>query len=279
MTMEKLEFIDTHCHLQDAAFESHPDEPLQRARAADVVAMLLCGYDEAANLAALQIAAAHQDVFPAVGFHPHEAKDVTPAMLATLEEQASRPDVVAVGEIGLDFYRDHSPHPVQYEVLAAQLDIAARLGKPVSIHTRGAEDEIYESLRAYATKSPLTTSGRSPGVMHCFGGTLAQAKRFVELGFLISIPCTAGYPKNDTGRELARELPLSSIVIETDSPYLPPQQYRGKRNEPAYVRFAAEAIAQARGCSLDEVASATTANATALFALPIGIVEAIGAPA
>lgn len=275
MTIETFEFIDTHCHLQDPAFEGQLDEPLRRARQADVVAMVLCGYDEAANLAALRIAAAHQDVFPAVGYHPHEAKDVTPAMLATLEEQASRPEVVAVGEIGLDFFRDHSPHPVQYEVLAAQLDIAARLGKPVSIHTRGAEDEIYESLRAYAIKSPLAAAGRPPGVMHCFGGTLAQARRYVELGFLISIPCTAGYPKNETGRELARELPLTSIVIETDSPYLPPQQYRGKRNEPAYVRFAAEAVAHARDCLLAEVAFATSANAAALFALPVGATGAV----
>jgi TatD DNase family protein len=154
-------------------------------------------------------------------------------------------------------------------VLDAQLAMAVATGKPVSVHSRGAEDEIFSHLKSYGRRSPLGGLGRPVGVMHCFGGTLAQAKRFVDVGFIISVPCTVTYPANDEGRRIASELALDSIVVETDSPYLPPQGLRGKRNEPANVGAAVEAIAALRGVSPAAVAEATTANACRAFGVEV----------
>ena len=267
-----IQLFDTHCHLQDEAFDGEALVAVERARAAGVVGMTLCGYDVPANLAALKLAAqAGSGVYPTVGFHPHEAATVTQAMLDELESQARLPQVVAVGEIGLDFYRDLSPHPVQRTILDAQLAIALRVGKPVSIHTRAAEDAIAPHLAAYAAEQRKAFGERPVGVMHCFGGTVEQALYYAELGFLISIPCTITYPSNAMGRRIAAELRIESLVIETDSPYLPPQTRRGKRNEPAFVGAAAEAIGAARGITIAEVAAATTANAARLFAVVVAL--------
>ena len=256
--------IDTHAHLQDPAITADIDAILARAAEAGVAGIVVCGYDAPSNAAAIGLGARSAIVFPAVGFHPHDAKDVTPASLAELEALASLPAVVAVGEIGLDHYRDHSPRDVQRRALDAQLEIALRVGKPVSVHSRAAEDAIYEPLATYA-RAWRRQHTAPPGVMHCFGGTLDQARRFVALGFKVSIACSITYPKNDVGRRVAAGLPLDSLVVETDSPYLPPQGFRGKRNEPAYVATAIAAIARVRGLSEADVAEATTANALSLF--------------
>ena len=272
-----IEFIDSHCHLQDDAFDHDRDEVVRRARSAGVTSLIVCGYDEAANLAALALARRHTGLYPTVGFHPHEAATVTPAMLVELEQQAAISAVVAVGEIGLDFYRDHSPPDIQASVLEEQLEIALRIGKPVSIHTRGAEEAIEPHLRRYALRQGAAFSDRPVGVMHCFGGTLEQAIRYVDLGFLISLPCTVTYPKNEAGKQMASLLPLESLAIETDSPYLPPQAHRGKRNEPAYIVAAAEHIAAVRGISPARVAEITSRNASRLFALPVGAGDLVGA--
>lgn len=261
--------FDTHAHVMDRAFDGETDAVMKRAKDAGLAGMVVLGYDEPTNARALEIAGQWDFAYPAVGFHPHEAKDVTPEMLVTLEAQVALDHVVAVGEIGLDFFRDHSPHDVQRKLLQRQLEIASIHGKPALLHSRGAEDAIADLLVPYAESSPLRANRRPVGIMHCFGGTLEQAQQYVELGFLVSIACTITYPKNEEARRIARELPLESLVIETDSPYLPPQQFRGKRNEPANVRFAAEAIAAARGISVDEVASVTTANAARVLGIEI----------
>jgi TatD DNase family protein len=262
--------FDTHSHLQDPAFQSELDGVLERAAAAGVRGIAVLGYDMPSSHEALALATRYPLLAPAVGIHPHDAKDVTSAVLAELESLAARPEVVAVGEIGLDFYRDNSPRDVQRRILDDQLALAARLGKPVAIHSRGAEDEIYGHLCAYARSAlALRSAARPVGVMHCFGGTLEQAERYVALGFLVSIACTITYPKNDEGRCIAATLPLDTLVIETDSPYLPPQGLRGQRNEPAHVLAAAQAVAAARGLPLDVVARATTANAARLFAVDL----------
>lgn len=262
--------FDTHAHLQDPAFTDDIEDVLQRASGAGVRAITLCGYDMPSNHAALDLASRSPMLFPTVGIHPHDARDVTPAMFAELDSLAALPQVVAIGELGLDFYRDLSPHDVQKRILDDQLALAARLGKPVSVHSRGAEDAIYDHLAAYARSAlALRSAGRPLGVMHCFGGTLEQAERYVALGFLISFAATITYPKNGEARRMAAGLALDAIVIETDSPYLPPQPLRGQRNEPAHVLSAAEGIASARETSLDEVAEATTRNASRCFAVPV----------
>lgn len=262
--------FDTHSHLQDPAFAEDLLPVLERAAAAGVRGAAVCGYDMPSNYAAIQLAEHHPMLCPTVGIHPHDAKDVTAAAFTELETLAALPRVVAIGELGLDFYRDHSPRDVQRRVLDDQLGLAASLGKPVCVHSRGAEDEVYEHLSAYARKAlSLRSAGRPLGVMHCFGGTLEQARRYVALGFVISIACTISYPKNDEARRIAAGLPLQALVIETDSPYLPPQAVRGQRNEPAQVLAAAEGVATACQLPLDVVARSTTENACRLYAVEL----------
>ena len=268
--------FDTHCHLQDPAFDHDRPAVLRRAQEADVAGMLLCGYDRDSNMQALAIATRHPAVFAAVGFHPHEAGQVSAGDLETLAVLASRDDVSAIGEIGLDHFRDHSPHSDQLRVLEAQLAIAAAVGKPVSIHSRSAEDACYAPLSAYAATRQWRPGENPVGIMHCFGGTLEQAQRYVSVGFLISIACPITYPANDEARRVASGLPLEAIVVETDSPYLPPQKLRGRRNEPANIWRAIEAVASARGEEVDAIAAATTQNACRLFGVTLPIrVEAL----
>lgn len=259
-------FVDTHCHLQDTRFDGELEAVIAAARERGVLRMVVCGYDERSNADALEMAGAHDAVVPAVGFHPHEAKTVTGDMLDALRALAAREEVAAVGEIGLDFHYNLSPATDQHRVLEAQLEIALSLGKPVSVHSRAAEAELVEPLRRYATRA---AGGRPPGVLHCFGGTLEQALPYVDAGFLVSIACPVTYPRNGEARRLASGLPLEALVVETDSPYLPPQGRRGERNEPANVVAAAEAVARARGVSLEDVAAATTRNACRLFGIAI----------
>jgi TatD DNase family protein len=259
-----MQLFDTHAHLQDPAFDDMP-AVLDRAQQAGVAGIAVCGYDAASNVQALELASRSPLLFPTVGFHPHEAKDITPAMLAELESLAALPEVVCVGEIGLDFFRDHSPQDAQRRILDAQLEIALRVGKPVSVHSRGAEDAALQPLAAYANAAGWSPGTSPVGVMHCFGGTLQQAQRYVAVGFMVSLACTLTYPRNAETRSIAAGLPLEALVVETDSPYLPPQSLRGKRNEPANVLSAVHALAEARGISTDAAADATTQNATRLF--------------
>ncbi|MEX2080113.1 MAG: TatD family hydrolase, partial [Dehalococcoidia bacterium] len=257
--------FDSHCHLQDAAFGGELDGVIERARAAGVVGVLNCADNAESVAGVLETAARYEGVWAATGFHPHEADTVTARQLAELESVAALESVVAIGEIGLDFYRNHSTPANQGRVLERQLEIAVRTGLPVSVHSRAAEDEIFELLEPYARATRL----RPAGVMHCFGGSVEQANRYVGLGFLISVACTVTYPKNARGRQLARELPLDALLVETDAPYLPPQGQRGQRNEPANVAAAVASIAEAREVQFETVAEATTANALRLLRLPI----------
>jgi TatD DNase family protein len=264
-----MRLVDSHCHLQDQAFAGELPGVLARARSAGVEAIVDCGFDLASSVSAIRMAEDDDILVAAAGIHPHDARDVTAAMLAELESLAALQAVAAVGEIGLDFYRELSPRATQREVLARQLEIAVRLGKPVSVHSRGAEDEIYGPLAEYAAASPLTREGRPAGVMHCFGGTVEQALRFVALGFLVSVACSVTYPGAAETRRMAAALPLDRLLVETDSPYLPPQALRGKRNEPALVGAAVQAIAAARGQAPGIVAEATAMNAAGLFGLKL----------
>lgn len=263
-----MQLFDTHAHLQDAAFDDI-EAVLARARDAGVVGITLCGYDAPSNEGTLRMVTGTALLLPAVGFHPHEADAVSAAMLRELEAQARLPQVVAIGEIGLDFFRDLSARDAQRRLIDAQLGIAVRVAKPVCVHSRGAEDDVYSHLAEYSRARGWTPGAPPVGVMHCFGGTLEQAQRYVAIGFLISFACTVTYPRNEEARRMAAALPLDAIVIETDSPYLPPQSLRGKRNEPANVVAAAQAVAAARGMSVESVADATTRSAQRLFGVQI----------
>jgi TatD DNase family protein len=258
--------VDSHSHLQDPAIVNDFAAIVGRARDAGVAAIVLCGYDTESNRAAIEMAAQSDIVQATVGWHPHDARQVAQADLDALAILARREDVVGVGEIGLDFYRDLSPRPQQREVLDAQLAIALEAGKPVSVHSRGAEAEIFEHLAPFARRWP---GDRPPGVMHCFGGNVEQAQRYGSLGFLVSLSCAVTYPRNEEARAIARELPLGSLCVETDSPYLPPQGRRGERNEPSFIGAAIRAIAAARDEPVAAVAAATSENAARVFGLRI----------
>lgn len=266
--------IDTHAHLDFARFDADRPAVIERAQAAGVVAIVNVGADLISSRRAVELAEQYESIYAAVGMHPHDAKKLNGATLAELRDLAQHPQVVAVGEIGLDFYRDLSPRDVQRRAFRAQLAWAAKLGKPVVIHDRDAHDEVMDILADWAAglkNSPLAGVGHESaarmGVLHTFSGDLAMAERAMELGFYISISGPVTYKNARHLPGIVRALPLDRLLVETDCPFLAPHPYRGKRNEPAYVRLVAERIAALKGIPLHELAEATTANARRLFGL------------
>lgn len=258
--------IDTHAHLDFRDFDPDRDAVLARAWQAGLVAIITIGFDPKANRAAVALAEAHEWVFAAVGFHPHDAKMADDDALAELQELAGHPKVVAIGEIGLDFHRDRSPRDVQRCVFRQQLQIAAELGKPVVIHDRDAHTETLDILRQWIVESQPVPAERR-GVFHCFSGDLALARAAIELGFYVGVDGPITYRNERHLPAVVQALPLDRLLLETDAPFLPPHPHRGQRNEPAYVRLVADKVAEVKNLSPEEVARATTANAQALFRL------------
>ncbi|MYA01525.1 MAG: TatD family deoxyribonuclease [Chloroflexi bacterium] len=257
-----MELFDTHAHLHDPWIGDDLPEVMDRAKQAGVeqIVTIGCSLEDSRN--ALTIAEQYDNVRATLGVHPHDAKDWSEATADEFRHMAESEQVVAIGEIGLDFYRNFSPHADQYRAFEAQLTLADQLNLPVVIHSRDAHEETYRILEDWAGQS----NRPAPiGVIHCFSGDANLAHRYHDLGFLVSFAGPVTYPKNDALREAAASLPLDAIVIETDAPYLSPQPQRGKRNEPANVRYTAQHIAEVRGDSALAIARQTTANATNLF--------------
>jgi TatD DNase family protein len=247
-------YIDSHCHLNLSHFQADASVAVARARKAGVAKMLVVGTELADSLRAVELA--HQlpgTVFATVGIHPHESKDADENVYARLRALAADDKVVAYGEIGLDYHHNHSPREIQRREFARQLNLATELKLPVVIHDREAHQDVYDIIVA-------EEGYRHGGVIHCFSADYSWARRFIELGFVISLPGTITFPRSETQREVARRLKLDDILIETDAPFLAPVPRRGKRNEPAYVVYVAAKIAEIRGVSPGEVAAATTAN-------------------
>jgi TatD DNase family protein len=219
----------------------------------------------------MALSEAYEGVFAAAGFHPHEASRLDPTAFAEIVSMLPHPRVVAVGEIGLDYYYNHSPREDQLACIERMLGLAEAWRLPVIMHCRDAWDDAAEVLAPWARRVRDAYEGRPVGVMHYFSGTLEQAKFFIDLGFVLSVHTSVTHKKQDAMREVFAQVPLESLVIETDSPYGAPQAYRGKRNEPAYAVEAAEQIAALHGVSLGAVAAATSANAARLFQLPVGM--------
>ncbi|MGC9333277.1 MAG: TatD family hydrolase, partial [Anaerolineae bacterium] len=227
--------VDTHAHLDHARFDGDRDAVLDRALEAGVAAIVTIGADLPSSRQAVELAARYERVYAAVGMHPHDARKLDGAALVELRELGQRPKVVAVGEIGLDFYRDLSPRDVQRRAFQAQLAWAARLGKPVVIHDRDAHEPVMEILAAWAgALSGSRLEGRV-GVLHTFSGDLLMAERAIELGFYISVSGPVTYHNARQLPDIVRALPLDRLLVETDCPFLAPHPYRGKRNEPAYT--------------------------------------------
>jgi TatD DNase family protein len=260
--------VDSHCHLNDPKLGEDRDAVIERARDAGVTAMVCVGYDIESSRRAIDIANSYDDVYAAIGVHPHDAKTVTPRDLDQLARLADCAKVVAIGEIGLDFYRDLSPRDVQKQAFREQLELARKLSVPVIIHSRNADEESYEVIADHERQAlPGWPKDRPLGIMHCFAGDLPLALRYIEIGFIISIPAACTYPSADRTRAVAGGIPLRWMAVETDAPYIPPQSMRGKRNEPAFIRETVQCIADIRGARFEDVAEGTATSAAWLFGL------------
>ncbi|WP_376789929.1 TatD family hydrolase [Thermoflexus sp.] len=255
-----MTLIDTHCHLDDPAFDEDREEALARAREAGVEALVIPSVTLERIPAALQLAERYPGIYVAVGIHPHAASTFSPAALTQLREWARHPRVVAIGEIGLDFYRDFSPREAQREAFRAQLDLAGELGLPVIIHQREAQDAVMEELEQWVAARP-----GARGILHAFSGDAAMARAAAAWGLALGIGGPITYPRAEALREAVQAVGVSPLVLETDSPYLPPQPYRGRRNEPAYLRLIAEALARVLDLSPEYIAGQTTGNARRIF--------------
>lgn len=258
-----MELIDSHAHIDAPQFDGGRDAMLERARAAGVTTLLAIGTGPGPEKldAALPFAEQHDWIYTTVGIHPHEAKEVKQAHLDELARLAKHAKVIAWGEIGLDYFYDHSPREVQESVFRDQMALAAQAKLPIIIHCR---DAWADCLRLIEEVWRPTGLG---GILHCFTSTLEDAKLGVDMGFLISFAGNSTYPKTQNLRDVAKALPLENILIETDSPYLAPQAYRGKRNEPAYVVEVARTLASVRDLPAEEFAARTAGNFRRFFRL------------
>lgn len=256
--------IDSHAHLELEPIVKNYKEVMNRARRAGLVAVVTVGIDIDDAGKALEIAHEFDDVFVSLGFHPHNAKQAGNDDLQVMEQMAKDSKVVGYGEIGLDFFRNRSPHDVQISVFEQQIGIAKALEKPLVIHLRDAYDKGLSMLEK---AGPFPSSG----VIHCFSGNHEDARRALDLGFYISIPGTVTYKKNDQLRSIVESLPEDRILIETDCPFLSPEPFRGKDNEPAFIVHTARKVAEVRGISPEEVGRQTSMNAIRLFGLPVYI--------
>lgn len=260
--------VDSHCHLQDRKFAGDREGVLTRAAEAGVSALVVVGDDMESSRQAVELADSHENVYAAIGVHPHNAKQVTAKEIEALSRLADCAKVVAIGEIGLDFYRDLSPRDVQRRAFEMQLELARGLRLPVVIHSRDADNEAFEIIQDYEQAALSQWPKERPlGVMHCFAGDLPLALRYIELGLVISIPGTCTYPNADRTRAVARGIPYRWMTVETDAPYLPPQSHRGQRNEPAFITETVRCVAELRGDSCEEVADGTAMTAAWLFGL------------
>src|SRR5215469_9695597 len=258
-----MEIIDSHAHLEFPQFDEDREAMLERARAAGVETLLAIGSGTGPDRlsAAIPFAEKHDWIYATVGIHPHEAKLATEEHFSRLDELARHPRVIAWGEIGLDYYYDHSPRQVQHEVFRRQLGQARAAKLPIVIHCRDAWDDCLRLMEEHWASSGLG------GILHCFTGTLEDAKRGLDMGFVVSFAGNVTYPKMQHLRDVAKQLPLDQVLTETDSPFLPPQGRRGKRNEPAFVVEVAQALGNVRNLAGEEIAATTAGNFRRFFRL------------
>ncbi len=258
-----IELIDTHAHLDMPHFAEDLDETIHRARHAGIARIINVGIDLSSSLKTVELTHRYDFLSAAVGVHPQESKTATVDEMERLAELARQPGVIAIGEIGLDFFRDYSPREKQVEIFERQLELAAVIGLPVIVHCRQAESVLTSVLETWTQRHPCSRRG----VIHCFSGNLETAQSYVRLGFYISLGAYIGYPSSKAFQEVIKHLPLERLLLETDCPFLPPQNQRGKRNEPAYMIETAMKLSEIKGLRLEETAQLTTSNAKKLFNL------------
>lgn len=253
-----LDLFDSHLHLDDEAFDGDREAVLARARAAGVRGFVTVGTSLDSCRRAVALARQHPDVFAAVAIHPHDAADATPEALETLAALARNPRVVAVGETGLDYYRNFAPRDVQQQAFRAHLALARALDLPVIVHDRDAHADVLRILQE---------EGPARVVMHCFSGSLEIARTCLDRGYYLGLGGPLTYRNARRAVEVAAFVPPDRLLLETDAPYLPPEPHRGLRNEPAYLPLIARSVAAARGVSAGTIAEIATANARAAFGL------------
>ena len=263
-----MPLVDAHAHIHGREYAADRPQMLERARAQGVVAIVTAGTDLTSSEAACALAEAEPIVWAAVGVHPHDAASAPPSAGERLRQLAGSRRVVAVGEIGLDFYRDLSPRDVQRRVFERQLALAADLDLPAVIHSRDADEATHAILAPWAAGRRASGASEPFGVMHCYAYGAERVLAYTGLGLFISIPGTVTYPKAVSVHDGATAAPADLLVLETDCPYLTPQSRRGRRNEPALLAETVRRIAELRGVDEDELRLKTTENARRLYRLP-----------
>lgn len=250
--------FDSHAHLDDERFDGERDRIIARAKESGIELILNPGADLNTSLRAVNLAEKYEMIYAAVGVHPHDVKDMDEDTIQVLRALSNKEKVVAIGEIGLDFYYDHSPRELQRKWFRRQIELAKEVNLPMIIHDRDAHEETFKILKEY-------DAGTLGCVMHCYASSVEMAREYIKMGVYISLAGPVTFNNARKTYEVAKEIPLEWLLVETDSPYLTPVPYRGKRNEPAYVKLVAEKIAEAKGITLEEVARQTTLNAKKLF--------------
>ena len=255
---QSLPFIDTHCHLEMKEFDQDREEVIARAKEAGIEAAITIGSDLEGTLKGVELAETHDFIYSSVGIHPHDAKDFTDQTLTLLKKLTQKAKVIAIGETGLDYHYDHSPRDVQRNVFEQHLSLAKETGLPAVIHSREADADTLKIVR---------DAGLSQGVFHCFSGDVTMAEQVMALGFYISLAGPVTFKKARILQEVAKRVPDDYLLIETDAPYLAPEPFRGKRNEPARILHTAAKIAELRGITLQDISRITTLNAKRLFTI------------
>ncbi|MEY2371879.1 TatD family hydrolase [Lysinibacillus capsici] len=253
-------FIDTHVHLNADQYEEDLQEVIDRALEAKVERMVVIGFDRKTIERTMQLIEQYDFVYGVIGWHPVDAIDCTQQDLEWIEQLASHPKIVGIGETGLDYYWDKSPKDVQQELFRKQIQLAQKINLPIVIHNRDATGDVVQILREENAASV-------GGVMHCFSGSVETARECIAMNFMISLGGPVTFKNARLPKEVATEIALEHLMIETDAPYLAPHPHRGKRNEPAFVPLVAEEIARLKGLTIEEVAQATTANAKNFFGI------------
>ena len=259
-----MQLVDTHCHLDEESLSSELDDVIEAAIEIGVCRIVTIGTDVASSRRSIELADRYPEVvFPAVGIHPNYTAAAGPADWESIEQLAADPRVVAVGETGLDRYWDYAPLELQRDYFRRHIELSRGLGKPFIVHCRDADNEVREMLRAAASEAPLN------GVMHSFCQSQESADEYLSLGLHLSLTGMLTFKRNVELREIASRIPDDRVFVETDAPYLAPMPHRGKRNEPGFVRFTLECLAETRGVTAVEMARITTANACRFFGMPL----------
>jgi TatD DNase family protein len=252
--------FDSHAHLNAIQYEEDIVEVIQRAKDEKVTHIVVVGFDKETISKAMELTDQYDMIYAAVGWHPVDAIDMTEEDLKWIKQLAAHPKVVAIGEMGLDYYWDKSPKEIQKEVFRKQIQLAKEVKLPIIIHNRDATEDVVRILQE-------ENANEVGGIMHCFTGSLEVAKQCMDMNFYISFGGPVTFKNAKKPKEVVKEIPMDRLLIETDCPYLTPHPYRGKRNEPSYVKYVAEQIAELRGVTLEEIATKTSDNAKKLFGI------------